>query len=379
MYEAIDLVPVRENNHDSQPTYNNVAGSISNVIPCPSAVSSINLDGKSEPILNVKRLIQQVSKTDASVLILGKSGTGKEVAARAIHDASLRAKKPFIPVNCGAIPHDLLESELFGHEKGAFTGAITSRVGRFELAEGGTLFLDEIGDMRLDMQVKLLRVLQERTFERVGGTRTHHANVRIIAATHQNLEVLIEKNQFREDLFYRINVFPIDMPSLTSRRSDIPGLIQVLLNEAPAKPVFSLTPEAMQCIVNYDWPGNVRQLANFVERMRIVFPDQLIDLSKIPEKYKSNKNMDNPLPTSNKENIMENFTNEPRQIDDIDTIQLPSDGIDLKAHLTAIEQKYIDLALQRTNGVVAHAAKLLGLGRTTLVEKLRRYSIDKAA
>ena len=208
--------------------------------------------------------------------------------------------------------------------------------------------------------------------------------MRIIATSNRNLISEVKNGNFREDLFYRINVFPIDIPPLTARREDIPGLIHTLLNEGASKPVFSLTADAMQSLINYSWPGNVRQLANFVERMRIVYPNQQVDLNKIPEKYKTEvNNRDDllmpPQQYSYKESTMENFTNEPRQIDDIDTIQLPDDGIDLKMHLTAIEQKYIDLALQRTNGVVAHAAKLLGLGRTTLVEKLRRYSIDKAA
>lgn len=344
----------------------------------PKASRNVRLDGHSEAISHVKRLVRQVAKTDASVLILGQSGTGKEVAARMIHQQSLRSDKPFVPVNCGAIPAELLESELFGHEKGSFTGAITARTGRFELAQGGTIFLDEIGDMRLDMQVKLLRILQERTFEKVGGVKTLHADVRVIAATHRNLEELIEENKFREDLFYRINVFPIEMPALANRREDISGLIDTLINEHPYKPSLKLTEDAKQCLINYNWPGNVRQLANLVERLRIMYPDQLISNEEIPQKFKED-NKDFIFKTLNKEKTMENVNEETRLIDNLDSIQLPADGIDLKAHLTAIEQRYIDLALKRTNGVVAHAAKLLGLGRTTLVEKLRRYSIDKAA
>ncbi|WP_252345752.1 sigma 54-interacting transcriptional regulator, partial [Shewanella indica] len=189
-----------------------------------------SLVGRSEGIANVRHLINQVAGSDATVLVLGPSGTGKEVVARNIHYLSERRDGPFIPVNCGAIPPELLESELFGHEKGSFTGAISSRKGRFELAEGGTLFLDEIGDMPLQMQVKLLRVLQERVFERVGGNKAINADVRVVAATHRNLETMIEEGEFREDLFYRLNVFPIEMPPLSERRDDIPLLLQELVS-----------------------------------------------------------------------------------------------------------------------------------------------------
>ncbi|GAL33175.1 flagellar regulatory protein FleQ [Vibrio maritimus] len=222
-----------------------------------------SLVGQSSGIQEVRHLIEQVSGSEANVLILGESGTGKEVVARNIHYHSSRRKGPFVPVNCGAIPPDLLESELFGHEKGAFTGAITARKGRFELAEGGTLFLDEIGDMPMPMQVKLLRVLQERVFERVGGTSVIKANVRIVAATHRDLESMIQETQFREDLYYRLNVFPIEMPSLRERKEDIPLLLQELLArmEAEGGQPICFAPRSINSLMEHDWPGNVRELA----------------------------------------------------------------------------------------------------------------------
>ena len=227
-----------------------------------------SLVGSSRAIQNVRKLIQQVADSDANVLILGESGTGKEVVARNLHYYSSRRDKPFVPVNCGAIPGDLLESELFGHQKGAFTGAINDRQGRFEMAEGGTLFLDEIGDMSLQMQVKILRVLQERTFERVGSNQSISSDVRIIAATHRNLEAAIEKGEFREDLFYRLNVFPIEMPSLAERLEDIPLLVNELVRriEYEKRGSVRLSPGAIYALCQYNWPGNVRELANLVER-----------------------------------------------------------------------------------------------------------------
>lgn len=245
-----------------------------------------SLVGNSSGIRNVRRLIEQVSDTEASVLVLGESGTGKEVVARNIHTLSSRASKPFIPINCGAIPGELLESELFGHEKGAFTGAITSRQGRFELANGGTLFLDEIGDMPLPMQVKLLRVLQERCFERVGSNKSIDVNVRIIAATHRNLEEAIKEGKFREDLFYRLNVFPIEMPPLRERAEDIPLLFNELISriESENRPSVRLMPDAMNALCEYNWPGNIRELANLVERLTILYPKGILSKEDLPQK-----------------------------------------------------------------------------------------------
>ncbi len=233
-----------------------------------------SLVGTSRKVQQVRQLMEQVADKDVSVLITGESGTGKEVVARNLHYHSSRRDKPFVPVNCGAIPAELLESELFGHEKGAFTGAITARVGRFEMAEGGTLFLDEIGDMPLNMQVKILRVLQERTFERVGSNRTQSADVRVIAATHKHLEDMIESGDFREDLYYRLNVFPIEMPALRDRVEDIPLLINELISrmEKEKRGSLRMNSAAIMSLCRHDWPGNVRELANLVERLSIMHP-----------------------------------------------------------------------------------------------------------
>ncbi len=229
--------------------------------------------GNSPAIRTVLEQIDVVAHTDSTVLIQGETGTGKELVARAIHESSPRQRSPFITLNCAAIPAGLLESELFGHERGAFTGAVTQRIGRFEMAHGGTLFLDEIGDMALDLQVKLLRVLQEQTFERLGGTRTSRVNVRVVAATHRNLAQMIEDRQFRADLFYRLSVFPISLPALRERRGDIPALARHFLTryaQRMQKPVESIPSETMDAMLAYDWPGNIRQLQNFIEHGVIV-------------------------------------------------------------------------------------------------------------
>ena len=247
-----------------------------------------SLVGRSEGIANVRHLISQVSSSDATVLVLGQSGTGKEVVARNIHYLSERRDGPFIPVNCGAIPAELLESELFGHEKGSFTGAISARKGRFEMAEGGTLFLDEIGDMPLQMQVKLLRVLQEKVFERVGGSKTIATDVRIVAATHRDLETMIVDNEFREDLFYRLNVFPIEMPALSERRDDVPLLLHELVNRVfnEGRGKVRFTQRAIESLKEHPWSGNVRELSNLIERLTILYPGGLVDVNDLPHKYR---------------------------------------------------------------------------------------------
>lgn len=247
-----------------------------------------SLVGTSRKVQQVRQLMEQVADKDVSVLITGESGTGKEVVARNLHYHSSRRDKPFVPVNCGAIPAELLESELFGHEKGAFTGAITARVGRFEMAEGGTLFLDEIGDMPLNMQVKILRVLQERTFERVGSNRTQSADVRVIAATHKHLEDMIESGDFREDLYYRLNVFPIEMPALRDRVEDIPLLINELISrmEKEKRGSLRMNSAAIMSLCRHDWPGNVRELANLVERLSIMHPYGVIGVQELPKKFR---------------------------------------------------------------------------------------------
>jgi sigma-54 specific flagellar transcriptional regulator A len=246
-----------------------------------------SLVGRSDPIQRVRHMMGQVANTEVSVLITGESGTGKEVVARNLHLNSARADKPFVPINCGAIPRELLESELFGHEKGAFTGAISSRAGRFELADGGTLFLDEIGDMPLNMQVKLLRVLQERSFERVGGVKTIQTDVRILAATHKDLEKMIDEGEFRQDLYYRINVFPIEMPPLRERADDVPLLLNELITamEAESRGSVRFNSGAIASLCRHNWPGNVRELANLVERMAILHPHGIVGLEDLPNKF----------------------------------------------------------------------------------------------
>ncbi|HBC58757.1 MAG TPA: sigma-54-dependent Fis family transcriptional regulator [Gammaproteobacteria bacterium] len=331
-----------------------------------------SLVGNSRAVKQVRRLMEQVAGSDANVLILGESGTGKEVVARNLHYYSPRRDKPFVPINCGAIPPELLESELFGHEKGAFTGAITARQGRFELAAGGTLFLDEIGDMPMNMQVKLLRVLQERQFERVGGAKTIKADVRVISATHRNLEEAIEKGDFREDLFYRLNVFPIEMPALRDRKEDIPLLINELITrlEKENRGSTRLTQAASMALMQYAWPGNVRELANLIERLTILCPYQVVDVHDLPEKFKAN--------IGDIESIAHDDVMPPEDITTkIVSQRLPREGIDLKEHLANLEYNLIRQALDESDGVVAHAANKLKMRRTTLVEKIRKYGLQR--
>jgi len=329
------------------------------------------LIGNSQAIERINLMIDQVSDTSASVLILGDSGTGKEVIARNIHAQSSRNKKPFVPINCGAIPAELLESELFGHEKGAFTGAISARQGRFELAEGGVIFLDEIGDMPLPMQVKLLRVLQERCFEKVGSNKTIKADVRVIAATHRRLEDLIAEGSFREDLFYRLNVFPIEVSPLRERKSDIPLLIHEMISriERENRGSVRLSKKAIVMLQQYLWPGNVRELANLIERLAILFPHGVVDSKDLPEKYQSDDSFAEVLESSAGETVTSQSS--------ADVDQLPGDGIDMKKYLTDIEISLIEQALSKTNNVVARAATLLNMRRTTLVEKMRKYEIER--
>jgi len=394
--------------------------------------------GTSRVMRDVHRLIEQVAPFDTNVLILGESGTGKEMVARHIHELSGRDGHPFVPVNCGAIPADLLESELFGHEKGAFTGALSTRMGRFEFAEGGTLFLDEIGDMSLQMQVKLLRVLQERSFERVGSNKTMRCNVRIIAATHRDLDAAIGAGRFREDLFYRLNVFPIQMPPLRERLEDLPVLIEHLVQRQVqiGGRHLRLDKEAMNSLVRNPWPGNVRELANLLERLAILFPEQTVTAADLPERYRnkgttgwfaSGMRIMPPAPHAAKpagaspallEELLEagetecsdtaefsdeaglsdaadlspetDLAGEADLMDSVDLVdtsdfagraeaanaELPRGGIDLKDHLSAIEIGLIRKALVEADGTVAEAARLLRMRRTTLVEKLRKYRLS---
>ncbi len=332
-----------------------------------------SLVGTSRKVQQVRQLMEQVADKDVSVLITGESGTGKEVVARNLHYHSSRRDAPFVPVNCGAIPAELLESELFGHEKGAFTGAITARVGRFEMAEGGTLFLDEIGDMPLNMQVKILRVLQERTFERVGSNRTQSADVRVIAATHKHLEDMIESGDFREDLYYRLNVFPIEMPALRDRVEDIPLLINELISrmEKEKRGSLRMNSAAIMSLCRHDWPGNVRELANLVERLSIMHPYGVIGVQELPKKFRYVDDYDENRPVED--------TGMPSGIPGLVGLDapalLPVNGIDLKDYLSNLEKQLIQQALDEAGGVVARAAEKLRIRRTTLVEKVRKYGL----
>ena len=338
--------------------------------------------GQSNAMQGIRRLIEQVASTDANVLILGESGTGKEVAARNLHYMSNRSDKPFVPINCGAIPAELLESELFGHEKGAFTGALTARQGRFELAQGGTIFLDEIGDMPLPMQVKLLRVLQERTFERVGSNQSIKCDVRIIAATHRDLTTEVKENRFREDLFYRLNVFPIEMPALKNRAQDIPLLINELVArlESDKRGSVRLSPNAVESLSQCEWPGNVRELANLIERLCILYPYGVVDLKDLPSEYQKTDGIEaysQPNLADRRAKVVEEQLEESKSIPAPIT-NLPENGVNLKEFVAKLEISYIELALSEEDWVVARAAKRLGMRRTTLVEKMRKYDLQKA-
>ncbi|MEQ9252579.1 MAG: sigma-54 dependent transcriptional regulator [Algiphilus sp.] len=332
--------------------------------PAPAPFAR-RLIGDSPSMQRVRTLIGQVAAFDTNVLITGESGTGKDLVARAIHDASDRAHRPFVAINCGAIPAELLESELFGHERGAFTGAIAARKGRFELAEGGTLFLDELGDMPLPMQVKLLRVIQERSFERVGGSQTLTCNVRIVAATHRDLEARVSDGSFREDLYYRVAVFPIELPPLRERAVDLPLLIDALAarSATQAGEALQFDASARAALQGYSWPGNVRELANLIERLAVTCADGTVTADDLPLRYRADLNTPGTASAD--------APSRPRAAEK----QLPADGIDLRDHLARIEAGLIREALVRSEGVVAHAAQLLRVSRTTLIEKLRKYDI----
>ena len=347
-------------------------------------VPSFGPTGRSAGVLQLNRMIDQVAPHDTTVLVLGESGTGKEVAARALHARSSRRDRPFVAINCGAIPPDLLESELFGHEKGAFTGALTQRKGRFEMAEGGTLLLDEIGDMSLPMQVKLLRVLQERCFERVGGTTTIKCDVRVIAATHRNLEERIAGGEFREDLFYRLNVFPIEMPALRERSEDLADLVADIARQLAesGRGQVRLASDAIAALRHYPWPGNVRELSNLLERLAVLHPGGTVRAADLPARYRAaaaaaGEVFDPPQASAPAAPAAPAVAPAPDPAGLSPTTTLPPQGIDLRGHMAGIELELLRAALEQSGGVVAHAAPLLGLRRTTLVEKLRKYGIDR--
>ncbi len=314
--------------------------------------------GRSPAMKEVFTRIQKVALTESTVLITGPSGTGKELVARAIHKSSERREENLVSVNCGAIPGELLESELFGHMKGSFTGAISDRKGRFEIANEGTIFLDEIGDMPLMLQVKLLRVLQNRTIEPVGSNKTVSIDTRVITATHRDLDSMVKDGIFREDLFYRLNVIPIKIPPLCERREDIPLLISYFTDKfvsADGSNEITFSEKAIELLLNYDWPGNVRELENIIERLVILRGGNEI----LPEDLPAKIFRHNPLESDQYKHIFE----------------LPNEGIDLKRILSDIEESLIAQALNLTGGNKNQASKLLCLNRTTLIEKIKKKAI----
>ena len=317
-----------------------------------------NFIGDSLQMAKVFRIIEKVADTDSTVLILGESGTGKELVAKAIHyHHSMRRDNPLIPVNCGAIPEELLESELFGHEKWAFTNAIRTRIGRFELANGGTIFLDEVAEMSPHLQVKLLRVLQEQEFERVGGTKTIKCDVRILAATNKNLDNLVLEGSFREDLYYRLKVIPIQMPPLRDRRTDVPLLVHHFLDimtKVKKKKIKGISKDVMNALIRYDWPGNVRELENIIERMVILTDSDTLTMDDVPEKIGTKQPDDQIVPTL-----------------------IPDEGFSLSHAVNDYERQLIINALEKADWVKNRAAKLLNMNRTTLVEKIKKQGIEK--
>lgn len=325
----------------------------------------VNIIGENKKMKNVFSLIKKVCDTDTTVLVRGESGTGKELIAQALHYEGDRCKGPFVPVNCGAIPGELLESELFGHEKGAFTHAIRTRIGRFELADGGTVFLDEISEMSPMLQVKILRVLQERQFERIGGTKTIKSDFRVIAATNRDLEEEVKQGRFREDLYYRLNVIPIEAPPLRERASDIPLLINHFIkkfNHSKSKIIKGVADEIMGHLMKYSWPGNVRELENMIERMVILAVGDMITIEDLPERLLGLN--------AEKDGVAQAESG----IDEI-----PGQGFILSEVVAKFEKRLILQALGQTNWVKNRAAKLLNVNRTTLLEKMKRFNLVKPA
>jgi nitrogen regulation protein NR(I) len=339
------------------------------------------LIGDSPSMEVVYELIEKIADTDSTVLITGESGTGKELIAKTIHYNNIsRAGGPFVPLNCAAIPKDLLESELFGHEKGAFTGAINTRIGRFELAQGGTLFLDEVGELDPALQVKLLRVLQEREFERVGGVKTIKVDVRILAATNKDLEKETREGRFREDLFYRLNVIPLHLPPLRERVEDIELLIAHFVLEFSRKrkgEPFTFSPEAMDCMLRYQWPGNVRELENLIERLSILVTGKVVNVFDLPQKFHLVTHGDTERrevpsgPARYEERTSSSSMIRPGGV------EIGESGVNLNEIVSTLERSLIMKALERTGGVRSKAAQLLGLNRTTLLEKLKKMGIEQ--
>ncbi|MDC0206970.1 sigma-54 dependent transcriptional regulator [Nitrospinae bacterium] len=341
--------------------------------------NKFSIIGESLPIREVFDVVERAAGSQSTVMIYGESGTGKELIARALHINSPRASKPFIAVNCGAIPHELLESELFGYEKGSFTGAINTRIGRLELANQGTIFLDEIGDMPTSLQVKLLRVLAEREIDRLGSTKPTPIDIRVITATHRNLEESMRAGKFREDLFYRLNIIPINLPPLRERKADIPLLVNHFLKQlngtAESK---TISEEAMHFLVNYSWPGNIRELANFIERMLVLSIGSTITPRDLPEKILGDtpKERWQPLNKEEEGNPAQMLQQSLKQSFHVG---IPEDGINLKKTVEEFEKELLLEALEKTGWVKNKAANLLGLNRTTLVEKLKKLQISSPA
>lgn len=347
------------------------------------------LIGESTTLRDVFLVLAKVAPTDSTVLVTGESGTGKELLVRALHSRSERADKPFVPINCGAIPKELLESELFGHEKGAFTHAIRTRSGRFEMADGGTVFLDEIGEMELSLQVKILRVLQEKEIERVGGTGPRKVDVRIVAATNRDLEEEVAAGRFREDLYYRLNVIPLHLPPLRQRGRDILLLADAFLQRfctRRERPIMRLAPETQRVVLAYPWPGNVRELENFMERLSILADDDIVQPTDLPKKI---------LDAVGSIEDLEDVVFEPSPVpagpagsggnSGYGGSTQRSEGfvwptlsdmrhheMGLKEFLDAMEDRLLDEALSNADGVKNQAAEILGIKRTTLIEKLKK-------
>lgn len=367
------------------------------------------LAGESTAMRSLRSLIRRVATSDSTVLVLGESGVGKELVAKSIHGLSLRSRCPFVPVNCGAIPHDLLESELFGHAKGSFTGALNDRRGRFEMANSGTLFLDEIGDMRLEMQVKLLRVLQEKVVDRVGDERPLPVNVRIIAATHRQLEAAVGEGQFRADLYYRLNVIPLYVPPLRERGEDVLLLFDHFARRcaSPDRPPVGAAADLQQWMLEHDWPGNCRELLNFVERLSVLWPGEEMSLAAIPSVMLPRR-PDSPPPDADEHRaVLEMWERDavktlpadieakpqPATSDTLESvlvnqsamppvgIRLPGaaarmTAVDLKKLLSDYEEAWIRASLRESLGNITHSADLLGLPRTTFIERLRKYGLS---
>jgi len=362
----------------------------------------------------IRKLIDTIADSTATVLITGESGTGKELVAQALHKQSVRAEANFVPLNCAAIPKELMESELFGHRKGAFTGALADRIGRFELAHGGTLFLDEIGDLSLDMQVKLLRVLQERMVDPVGSTRSVTVDVRVIAATHRDLEVEIAEGRFREDLYYRLNVLPVTTPPLRERGDDVPLLVKHYTDRFAYKSAgpISFAPDFLNALKAYEWPGNVRELSNLMHRFSTLFAGQRLSLQSVPAPMLPKglvrlQQERAALPAESVADVLQLFesdsaavpaaasavhrtvegnlaiqadSSDHNHVEDIIMLAqgmsvLPPDGVSLKERMAQIERAFIEQALDRAEGNVSKTARMLNLQRTTLIEKIDKYRL----